>query len=78
MGIRVTRRHNADGSITKTTTYSRKTILGTRKTDTYVERINPNGKKGHSFLLHLFLCMVGVGFITIPYYTLSSRHYWHI
>ena len=49
MAIRVTRRHNADGSITKTTTYSRKTILGTRKTDTYVERINPNGKKGHSF-----------------------------
>ena len=78
MGVRVTRRHNADGSITKTTTISRKTVLGNRKTDTYVERISPNGKKGHSFLLHLLLCGIGVGLFTIPYYTLSSRHYWHI
>ncbi len=78
MGVRVTRRHNADGTITKTTSYSRKTLLGERRTDTYVEKIYPTQRKGHSFLLHLLLCCVGVGFITIPYYTLSSKHYWHL
>lgn len=42
MGKTVRRRHNKDGSITKTTTYSRKNIFGTRITDTYTERIDPN------------------------------------
>ncbi len=78
MGVRVTKRHNLDGTITKTTSYSHKTILGNTRTDTYVEKIQPVQKKGHSLILHLLLCAVGVGFITIPYYTLSSKHYWHL
>ena len=46
MGIRVTKTHNKDGSVTKRTTVSRKTILGTRKTETFVERIPAKQKKG--------------------------------
>ena len=42
MGKTVRRRHNRDGSVTKTTTYSRRNIFGTRITDTYTERIDPN------------------------------------
>ena len=45
MPIRVTKTHNRDGSITKRTTITRKTILGNRRTNTYVERI-PAKKKG--------------------------------
>ena len=78
MSIRTTTRHNADGSITKRTTYSRQTLFGNRKTESFVERIPADGKQGHSILLHLLLCCVGIGFITIPYYTLSSRHKWHL
>lgn len=33
-------------------------------------------KKEHSFIKHLLLCFVGVGFITIPYITLSRKHCW--
>ena len=33
---------------------------------------------GHSITFHLLLCCFGIGFITIPYYTLSKRHYWHL
>ena len=40
--------------------------------------VEVNTQKGHSILLHLLLCAVGIGFFTIPYYTLSSRHYWHL
>ena len=40
MGKRVTRRRNKDGSITTTTSYSRKNIFGTRVTDTYVSKSN--------------------------------------
>lgn len=39
MGVRVTKRHNKDGSITKRTTYTRKTLLGNRKSETFVEHI---------------------------------------
>lgn len=35
-------------------------------------------QKGHSLVLHIFLCAFGVGFFTIPYYSLSPNHYWHI
>ena len=35
-------------------------------------------KKGHSILLHILLICVGVGFFTIPYYTISKGHYWHL
>lgn len=34
-------------------------------------------QKGHSLILHIFLCFVLVGFFTIPYYTVSKNHYWH-
>jgi len=34
-------------------------------------------QKGHSIILHLFLCLVAVGLFTIPYYSLSPNHYWH-
>ena len=33
---------------------------------------------GHSIVFHLILCCFGIGMITIPYYTLSPRHYWHL
>lgn len=48
MGYRVTKRRNQDGSITKTTTYSYKTIFGNRKTETRSERIPPKHNKTHS------------------------------
>lgn len=35
-------------------------------------------QKGHSLTLHILLCFVMVGMITIPYYSLSPNHYWHI
>lgn len=34
-------------------------------------------QKGHSLILHIFLCAVGIGIFTIPYYTISKNHYWH-
>ncbi len=40
--------------------------------------VHVRSQQGHSFLFHLLLCAVGIGFITIPYYTLSSKHYWHL
>lgn len=47
---------------------------------------NPRGRdgtqyirqqKGHSLILHILLCCVGVGIFTIPYITISKNHYWH-
>lgn len=44
----------------------------------------PQGKqyvreqKGHSILLHIALMFVGIGFFTVPYYTISKGHYWHL
>ena len=46
MGVRVTKRHNADGSITKRTTITRKTLFGTTKSETFVERIPAGKNKG--------------------------------
>lgn len=34
-------------------------------------------QKGHSLILHIFLCYFGVGLFTIPYYSISKNHYWH-
>lgn len=34
-------------------------------------------QKGHSILKHIFLCLIGVGLFTIPYYSISPNHYWH-
>lgn len=34
-------------------------------------------QQGHSIIKHILLCFVGVGFFTIPYYTISKNHYWH-
>lgn len=34
-------------------------------------------QKGHSLVLHLLLMGVGIGLITVPYYTFSPNHYWH-
>ena len=49
MGVRVTKTHNKDGSITKRTTYSHKTMFGTTKSETRVERI-PAKKKGGCYV----------------------------
>lgn len=35
-------------------------------------------QKGHSIVKHAFLCLFLVGFFTIPYYTFSPNHYWHL
>ena len=45
----VRRRHNKDGSITKTVTYSRKGLFG-RVSDTYTERIAPPKPKPKTVL----------------------------
>lgn len=34
-------------------------------------------QKGHSLVLHILLACVGIGLITIPYYSISKNHYWH-
>lgn len=34
-------------------------------------------QQGHSLIKHILLCCVGIGFFTIPYYTISKNHYWH-
>ena len=34
-------------------------------------------QKGHSLIAHILLLFVGVGFFTIPYYSISKNHYWH-
>lgn len=33
-------------------------------------------QKPHSLTKHLLLCLIGVGFVTIPLYSLSPNHYW--
>ena len=52
-----------------------------------MEEKSPKGKdgtkytrlqQGHSLLLHILLVCVGVGMFTIPYYTISKNHYWHL
>lgn len=35
-------------------------------------------QKGHSLTLHILLIFVVVGMVTVPYYSLSPNHYWHI
>ena len=35
-------------------------------------------QKGHSLTKHILLCFVMVGLFTIPYYTVSKNHYWHL
>lgn len=34
-------------------------------------------QKGHSLILHILLCAIGVGFFTLPFYSISKNHYWH-
>ena len=74
MAVRTTKRYNSDGSVTRKTTITEKTPFGSKKK----EVVRNYERKEHSFLLHLLLCGVGVGFVTIPYYTLSPRHHWHL
>ena len=35
-------------------------------------------QQGHSIVKHIFLCLIAIGFFTIPYYTISKNHYWHL
>lgn len=35
-------------------------------------------QKGHSIILHILLFCVGIGMFTIPYYSISKNHYWHL
>ena len=60
MGVRVTKTRNKDGSITKRTTISRKTILGTTKTESFVERIP--AKKAGCFS---GCCVYAIGILSI-------------
>ena len=46
MAVHITKKHNADGSITKRTTITRKTIFGNTKTESFYERIPPKKKRG--------------------------------
>ena len=41
-------------------------------------KTNASGRQGHSLVLHIFLISIGVGLFTIPYYSISKNHYWHI
>ena len=41
----VRRRHNKDGTVTKTTTYRRKNIFGTTVSDTYTETVEPKSSR---------------------------------
>jgi len=34
-------------------------------------------QQGHSLTLHILLCFVFVGWVTLPYYSISPNHYWH-
>ena len=45
MGKRITVRHNSDGTRTRTTTYTHKTLLGNTKSETYKETL-PARKSG--------------------------------
>lgn len=36
-----------------------------------------DGRTGHSLILHILLIYVVVGLFTIPYYSISKKHYWH-
>lgn len=38
---------------------------------------NIRQQKGPSLILHILLICVGIGFSTIPYYSLSKNHYWY-
>lgn len=35
-------------------------------------------QKGHSLTLHILLIFTGIGFFTVPYYSISKNHYWHL
>lgn len=35
-------------------------------------------QKGHSIVLHILLMAVGIGLFTVPYYSISKNHYWHL
>lgn len=35
-------------------------------------------QQGHSLVLHILLCGLVIGFFTIPYYSISKNHYWHL
>lgn len=77
MAVRVTKRHNADGSITTRTTVSRKTLFGGTKSETWVTK-DDDTRQSHSLIFHILLCAIGIGIITIPYITFSSRHKWRL
>jgi len=44
-----------------------------RVAPTYVRQ-----QTGHSLVKHIFLVFVIVGIFTIPYYSISKNHYWHV
>lgn len=35
-------------------------------------------QKGHSITIHILLIFVVVGMWTVPYYSISPNHYWHL
>lgn len=61
----VRRRHNKDGTVTKTTTYRHKNIFGTTVSDTYTEQIEPKPRKkvkstnsAAAIILVIALCVI--------------------
>ena len=69
--VKVYKHHNRDGTVTTKTTVSKNGV-----TESWTTRERPDNRKEHSFIGHLFLCFFGIGFLTIPYITLSSKHKW--
>lgn len=35
-------------------------------------------QKGHSLTLHILLIFTGIGLFTVPYYSISKNHFWHL
>ena len=64
MGTRVTKRHNQDGSITKTTTYTHKSVFGKTKSESYSKRIPPKGsskRKGLPWWVWAIIVLIIIG-----------------
>lgn len=65
MAIRTSYKHNKDGSITKTTTYRRKTILGNTRSESFSERIEPKQTRQKKSHKKLWITILVVGIVCI-------------
>lgn len=69
----VRRRYNKNGSITKSTTYSRKNMFGTRRITTYTQRSYPNNR-GISTKIAINCIMIVTILIILGCYFLMMSH----